>query len=461
MTKLLDDFRAEFKKSKNKGNQEASGDVMYPTGFLNFDYLNGTRIYVKSDKLEMNYPSIGIMDGTAVQLIGRTHCGKTTFGVQLAANIIRPYKTSMIFHDDIEGGCNSRRYEILTRFTQEQLKDKYVYRNTGITLENFFKRIKVIHDLKIADPETYMYDTGLYDFKGERIFKYEPTVYIVDSIPMLMPEDVLEKDELSGQMTATSMAKGNTMVFKRITQLCKEANIILITVNHILQDVQINPMMHKKTTIPGLKQGERLPGGQTAQYLAGTLVRVDVGSKLKPDETFGISGFIGEFQVIKSRTNFAGRSVPMIFNQATGFDNELSLFQLLKNNNKINGAGSHLYLGDRDDIKFSMKTFKTTLKEYPELRKILALEALPILESLLSNTDEYGYIAEEETNEDINSLIIGISSGTIEIDRDEINTPKGTTKEKPSKKKQTIMDVLGSDLNTTNDDDFYDEDEVA
>ena len=45
MSKLLDAFRNEMKKNKDKGNSEASGDVMFPTGFLNFDYLNGTRIF--------------------------------------------------------------------------------------------------------------------------------------------------------------------------------------------------------------------------------------------------------------------------------------------------------------------------------------------------------------------------------------------------------------------------------
>ena len=67
MSKLLSAFRTEIKKTKDKGDNDAIGDVMYSTGFLNLDYLNGTRIYVKSDKLDFNYPSIGIMDGTAVQ----------------------------------------------------------------------------------------------------------------------------------------------------------------------------------------------------------------------------------------------------------------------------------------------------------------------------------------------------------------------------------------------------------
>ena len=292
-----------------------------------------------------------------------------------------------------------------------------------------------------------MYDTGLYDFRGEKIYKFEPTIYIVDSIPLLMPEDIVDADELSGQMAVTSVAKNNTFVFRKITQLCKEANIILITINHILEDVQINPMMHKKTSIPYLKQGERLPGGMAAQYLASTLVRCDVGAKLKPEETFGIKGFKAEFQIIKSRTNVAGRTVPMIFNQETGFDNELSLFELLKMNNKIKGSGSYLYLGERDDIKFSMKTFKQTLREYPELRQVLAMEALPILESLLSNTDEFGYIEDNEIDMDINSLIIGLGNGSVVADSS-VNEPKVKTTS-GKKKGSSITDVLGADLNTT------------
>ena len=452
MSKLLDAFRDEMKKSKDKGNTEASGEVLYPTGFLNFDYLNGTRVFVSSDSVNTSYTSIGILDGTAVQLIGRTHCGKTTFAVQMAANIIRPFATSCIFHDDIEGGCNSRRYEILTKFNQKELAERYIYRNTGITIENFYQRIKKIYDLKTKDPQEYMYDTQLLDFKGNRIFKYEPTVYIVDSIPLLMPEDIIDADQLSGQMAVTSVAKNNTFVFRKITQLCKEANIILITINHILEDVQINPMMHKKTSIPYLKQGERLPGGMAAQYLATTLVRCDVGAKLKPDETYGIVGFKAEFQLIKSRTNAAGRSVPMIFNQETGFDNELSLFEILKVNNKIKGSGSYLYLGNRDDIKFSAKTFKQTLKNYPELRQVLAMEALPILEDMLSNTDEFGYMEDNEVDVDINSLIIGLGNGSVVVD-DSVNESKAMPTGK-KKKGGSITDVLGADMVTTMEEDL-------
>ena len=134
-----------------------------------------------------------------------------------------------------------------------------------------------------------------------------------------------------------------------------------------------------------------------------------------------------------------------------GFDNELSFFQLLKQNNKINGAGSYLYLGNRDDIKFSMKTFKKTLKDYPELRQVLAMEALPILEDLLSNTDEYGYIEDDEVNYDINSLIYGIGNGTMSIDPS-VNESKETDTKK--KKKGSITDILGADLNTTIENDI-------
>ena len=42
----------------------------------------------------------------------------------------------------------------------------------------------------------YEYDTGLYDSDGNRIFKLEPTVILLDSWAMLMPDTVAEEEGL-------------------------------------------------------------------------------------------------------------------------------------------------------------------------------------------------------------------------------------------------------------------------
>ena len=100
----------------------------------------------------------------------------------------------------------------------------------------------MIHDLKvIEDREKFIYDTGLYSTSGEKIYKLEPTVYILDSLAMLMPEKYSDEEELSGQMSATAAAKANASVFRRIVPMLKAANIILFVVNHLTQKVELTP----------------------------------------------------------------------------------------------------------------------------------------------------------------------------------------------------------------------------
>ena len=260
MSILAERFRQSVSKLKDyRMKSEAEFSVGYSTGFLNFDFRNGTAIHVKSDSMDFTYYSVGIPDGSMVMVIGRSACGKTTWTVQAAANIIRPFKTSCIFHDDIEGGITDSRRQILTKFEGADLRKRYISRTAGITAENFYERIKMIYDLKSENREDYEYDTGLFDAEGNRIYKLEPTIYILDSLALLMPEKYTEEDDLSGQMSATATAKANSMIFKRIVPMLKTVNIILFVINHINQKVEINPMMRTKSQVSYLKQGESLP----------------------------------------------------------------------------------------------------------------------------------------------------------------------------------------------------------
>lgn len=260
MSILADRFRQIVSKSKDvRMKQEADFNVSYPTGFLNFDFRNGTVVHVESDTMEFEYYSVGIADGCMVMIIGRSGCGKTTFAVQAGANIIRPFNTSCIFHDNIEGGIDSSRIEILTGFFGPELKERYVARTAGVTAENFYERIKVIHDIKTSNYEDFQYDTGLYDTQGKRIFKLEPTVYLLDSLAMLMPATYTEEEQMSGQMSATAAARTNAAIFKRIVPMLKSANIILIVINHVNDKIELNPMARTKAKVSYLKQGETLP----------------------------------------------------------------------------------------------------------------------------------------------------------------------------------------------------------
>lgn len=252
-------FRQHVSKHKDfRMKNESEFDVGYPTGFLNFDFTNGAIVNVCSESVTMKYYSIGVTDGSLITVIGRSSCGKTTFITQSASNIVRRHKTSCVFEDSIEGGLISSRRQMLSGFNGDEIKDKFITRNTGITAENFYERIKMIHDLKVNNRSEYEYDTGLYDDTGNRIFKLEPTVYILDSIALIMPDKYIDEDELSGQMSTTAGAKAIADIFRRIIPMLKTANIILFVVNHILEDVNLS-ITPKKAQLAYLKMGERLP----------------------------------------------------------------------------------------------------------------------------------------------------------------------------------------------------------
>ena len=123
---LSESFRKVTAKHKDsRMKEESSASVAYATGFLNFDFMNGTVVHVKNDKGEKyQYNSTGIVDGSMVMVIGRSGCGKTTWIMQAASAIIKPFETSCIFHDDIEGGITKTRKEQLTHLSGDDFNDR-------------------------------------------------------------------------------------------------------------------------------------------------------------------------------------------------------------------------------------------------------------------------------------------------------------------------------------------------
>lgn len=404
MFSLSNAFREKVSKDKDpRMSQEAVFDVAYATGFLGFDFLNGTVVHVKTPEKKFKYNSVGIVDGSITMVIGRSGCGKTTWLVQTAGNIMRRFPKACTWHDDVEGGIVETRRERLTNLFGRDLKDRYISRNSGVNTENVYERIKIIHDLKIENRAEYEYDTGLTTSRGDKIYKLQPSIYILDSLAMLTPDKYTDEDELSGQMSTTAAAKANAQLFRRVVPLLKSANIMLFVVNHITQSIDINPMAKKKAKLSYLKQDESLPGGNTPIYLSNLLIRFDDNTKLKDSEGLGIAGNIVDLTLLKSRTSNVGKSIPLIFDHKRGFDAELSLLQLLKDMKMINGAGAYLYLKDRSDMKFSQKQFKTKLVESEEFRQLFMEVSLEALQQLIFDPGEE---IEENTSVDITGGIL-------------------------------------------------------
>jgi RecA/RadA recombinase len=395
-SRLMDKVVERMKKAKIKDSNEEF-EVLYPTGFLSLDYLNGSMIHVNGNGIDMRYRSVGIVDGSSNMFIGRSGCGKSTLVFQIIGNIARQFPNCEVYIDDIEGSLPMSRKERLLGLSPDEMQAnspncRVRFRNTGINTENVYQRILFIHDSKVENRSEYEYDTGLYDTYGNRIFKLIPTIYLIDSFAMLMPEDVLDKDELDAGMGPTKVAKVNTNLVKKISQLLRDANIILCSINHINDDPSTG-FLPKPAQISGLKQGERLPGGKAALYIANNMFRLDDRAALKESEGYGIAGQVVDISLVKSRTNQNKRSVPLIFNKTEGgFDPILSMLHLLNSEGKVGGAGARCYFIDEPDIKFSKKNFKAELEESPDLQRAFTIQCRDVLDKLLSNTENQSAI---------------------------------------------------------------------
>ncbi len=100
-----------------------------------------------------------------------------------------------------------------------------------------------------------------------------------------------------------------------------------------------------------------------------------------------MDGTLVDLDLVKSRSNKAGQSATLVFNQDIGFEATLSLFILLKENNRVKGAGAYLYFGERDDIKFSQKAFKQKLNDNVELQDLFMKEVIDVLTTQLDKAD--------------------------------------------------------------------------
>ena len=392
---LSDMFREKVSKMGYDMRNEAVPAIGYPTGFLNFDYLNGYIAVEKNPETEEyeEYYNLGIEDGSYVSFIANTGVGKSTLVCQIAANIARRFETTTIFEDMIEAtGMNDARRLELSKFTEDEYRKRYIIRNTGVTTESIYARIKMIHDLKIEHPEDFLYDTGRRDLQGKPIMKLEPTIYIIDSIAMLMPEKYIEEDELAGKSMGAASALIASNVFKMIIPLLKSANIILFGINHILEDVQMTAMP-KKNPVPYLKQGERIPKGRTATFLANNIIRLDNANKLKVDEGYHIEGSVIEASLVKSRASGKKKPTRLVLDFANGFDPWLSALETMKYNKLLYGGGASLAVDPEKQFKFSLGTFRDKVLNDQEFRNAFIKHSLEylkttVMRSASTNIDE-------------------------------------------------------------------------
>ena len=390
MTLLSQAFREQVKQTKDISQKnEMTYSVSYPTGFVNLDFTNG---YIQEVNGALKY-ELGLSDGSINMIISDSGVGKTTICTQIASNIVRRFNSSVVFYEQAEVGTNIQRIKNISGISSdEEFSKRFIIRDAGITIESIYERVRMVHDIKVDNQSDYLYDTGMIDMRGNPIFKFEPTIFIVDSVKMVLSKKNAEADETSNMSAATN-AKANSEYYTKMVPLCREANIIMLLINHITTDINTG-FLPKKSELAYLKQGEHISGGKSLTYIQNNIFRLDIKSKLKPEEGFGISGSIVNVDIVKSRTNKSNRArCFLVFDQEIGYDNNLSMLMLLKENKILEGSGAYLKLPGYDK-KFSLKQFKEIHYTDQEFYNIFVNLCIEFIKNNM--LDDYNRVKEEE-----------------------------------------------------------------
>ena len=395
--------------------------VCYPTGIPTLDYQLGYTLVSKDQygAVTGTHDCLGLVGGSFITIIGKAGTAKTAIACKMGAEIVRNHKSSFVLHYDLEQALNPTRVMNVTGLSNAEYMDHYVLKSSRSYIEDIFDTIMDIANEKQKNKKLYQYTTDFKDEFGQPITLYEPTVFIIDSIPVLATrpdqkkvkakkgsgqEDYyVEDQEIEGQTYAMRVARALKQFFSRLIPIIKEFNITIISINHINQKIEINPFAKSQAQVLYLKQDESLPGGNAPIYFANTLIKhVAVGSSKCTVEEDGYSGFRINAEIIKSRTNISGAKVPMIYDQDHGFSKERSLLEYARDLGLINGSRiAARYLGDDDSVKFNEKDIVNEYQNREEVREAFDKWVYPHLEKLLSRVgkDEE---KEMENNEGVN-----------------------------------------------------------
>ena len=323
----------------------------------------------------------------------------TTLGVQIAANIVRPFKSGVIQHYDLEGSSNMTRIGNITKFNALELKDKYILKNKDCAIEDIKLAIGKIYQEKVNNPSLY----GKLNEFGKPIITYEPTVILIDSVPSMgtrinenTKDGIARLEEVSTQTDRMRITAEIGRFLNESLLLMKNANIIMILINHVKEKPGMG--VPQAPEIRGLKQNETLPSGKSVHYYSSTMIRLTpVGAEKYTPEEHGFDGFGVQVKYIKNRSNADQVIVPMVFDKGKGYDSVRSSVMFAKEMGLLGGNRNGYYFINNKDKKFRFDTIHEEFMKDRELYKIMYAHIIPVLEHMLSSVkpEELSTVDEE------------------------------------------------------------------
>ena len=198
-----------------------------PTGFDLIDYACATICETKENEEFLN---IGIPYGKIFEFIGNSQGGKTTLAYQCAHAMVKDLDGDIIALDYERSSNNLRlRYSKINDCTREEFDNivslyNHASMSTEFLKELIFEIVEMKKTMKKADMVEWM------DVEGKPLLIYPPTVILLDSVPAMKPNDVLNDPKLDNNMIAGKMAASNSALLKSIVHVLETYNITLMAI---------------------------------------------------------------------------------------------------------------------------------------------------------------------------------------------------------------------------------------
>jgi len=377
---LMSKFREKSMGAQQKG--EYFKDHAIPTGFTLIDMANGC-----IDQ-ENNCFEAGIRTGRTFAVCGFSGSGKSTLIAQLSFPMVQQFENGEIFWFDAEKAMNSKSRaiqlycghdkspELLAKFyDQVRIEKENTY------LDDLAAYIQETHKFKMEHLEELTEEITGYDGKKHQVLA--PTIIIVDSLASTFSKASSSKAEDDGELSnktagAQQAIENNDFIAKSLNMLYS-ANIMIGFVSHL----NTKPTMGtpEASKIPFLPPNENVKGGSGSVFYADFSSKIFKGTILHAEKDYGFDGFINYIQILKSRSNVAGRKYPLVFDSTNGgvYDNLLSNAQFLYETGDIKAAGPYSVLNSLPSVKFTKKTIRQVVAEHPELGDAIEAKVIEIM----------------------------------------------------------------------------------
>lgn len=366
--------------------------LSYPIGMPILDQqLGAIYRFREEDGSITEQKQIGLQAGTFTMIVGPSSSGKSTMAEQIGYNIVEPFgEDAIVIHVDAEKAAIKERVRTILGLSEQEFSERYKFTDID-TWEKILRQIITISEKKQSDPNRYMYDTGLLDFKtGKMIRHYIPTVVIIDSL-MAVTSEHEDVDDISGLTAGGREAIYRGKFYRNAVRYTTRYNINVIVVNHYDDEMpSIGMAQAKSKELPFIPTGKQIPGGKKSKYYTNAIILCQpIAAKdgIKTAKENGYNGLPVKTLVIKSRTSIGGTVALQEFVQEAGFDPNLTLMNLAKDCGVISGRNPSCYFTCNPEVKFDTRKFVEEMGENPEIIRTLYREMRPILDNMIPIID--------------------------------------------------------------------------